>query len=141
MTIFDAIAWAIGVILGIGGILAGVVKWVVMPNLREHLIKPVAETRDHVANDHKSNLRDDIDDVMRVVVAVQADISDLKESRDVESARLSRGDARMERIEKMIGHVSVSQLGYRERNETRTYEALERVRRLERIERERRELE
>lgn len=48
-----------------------------LPYIREHLTVPMATVCDHVANDHKTNLRDDIDSVDSKVDGLDAKVDQL----------------------------------------------------------------
>jgi ABC-type transport system involved in cytochrome bd biosynthesis fused ATPase/permease subunit len=48
-------------LLAVSAVLGLVVRLVLLPYLRDHLVTPVAEVREQVKNTHESNLREDID--------------------------------------------------------------------------------
>ena len=57
----ELITWTLGTILATAAVVGLVGKWILLPYLREHLVKPVAHVREQVQNSHSTNLRDDID--------------------------------------------------------------------------------
>lgn len=72
----DLVATSVGILIGVGAIIAGIVKWVIMPNLRESLIKPLenvqrqtADVHRQTTENHHSNveptLPDRLDDIQR----------------------------------------------------------------------------
>lgn len=67
--------------------------------------RQLGEIRDHVSNDHDTNLRDDIDDLMAAVKRAIDGVSDLKaDVRDVkQDIGGLREELRTERIERIEG--------------------------------------
>lgn len=136
------ITWTLGTIIALSTVLGLAVRLILLPYLREHLVKPMRQVEKQVTENHHSNpkptILDRLDDIERAVVNTQAEMA---RHREDEQARLDRGDARMGRIEESIGHVSKSFLGWRDSHEALTAESVDRIRRLERIVKERRERE
>ena len=136
------ITWTLGTIIALSAVLGLAVRLILLPYLREHLVKPMRQVEKQVTENHHSNpkptILDRLDDIERAVVNTQAEMT---RHREDEQARLDRGDARMGRIEESIGHVSKSFLGWRDSHEALTAESVDRIRRLERIVKERRERE
>lgn len=65
----DLIWWTSGTILSIITITSMAVKWILLPYLKEHLVRPIAAVRDdqmvlrdNVQNSHSKPLRDDLDE-------------------------------------------------------------------------------
>lgn len=71
-----------GALLAILG-LAGAMWKIALPWLREQIVKPVQQTREHVANSHSTNLRADID-------ALAAQIAEVKTTGDDTSRAVAR---------------------------------------------------
>ena len=136
------ITWTLGTIIALSAVLGLAVRLILLPYLREHLVKPMRQVEKQVTENHHSNpkptILDRLDDIERAVVNTQAEMT---RHREDEQARLDRGDARMGRIEESIGHVSEGFLGWRDSHEALTAESVDRIRRLERIVKERRERE
>lgn len=88
-----AIGAVCGALLAILGVL-GALWTVIRPWLREQIAVPVQVTRDHVANDHSSNLREDIDDITRGLAAARMEIGAARV--EIAAARSEVADARSE---------------------------------------------
>lgn len=134
------ITWTLGTVIALSTLVGLAVRFVLMPYLREHLVKPMRQVEKQVTENHHSNpkptILDRLDDIEKALLHTQAEQA---RHREDERARLDRGDARMERIEESIGHVSEGFLSWRERHEQGTDDALDRIRRLERLAMEKRD--
>jgi len=70
------VTWILGTILALGTLVAGLVRFMLLPYLREHLLTPVKETRAQVTeNNHtqphdQPTVMDRLDDVQRDVKAI-----------------------------------------------------------------------
>lgn len=71
----EGVAIVLGITLTICTLVGVWVRALLIPYLRVHLVQPVAEVRDQVANTHKTNLRADLD-------GMRNDIRELKKSQD-----------------------------------------------------------
>ncbi len=70
----DVVTWILGTVISMSILLGLAVRYVLMPYLREHLIRPVAETRKQVSDNGMKNdpptLPDMVHDVKRDVGAL-----------------------------------------------------------------------
>jgi hypothetical protein len=63
----DLITWTLGTVLSLSAVLGLLVRYLLLPYLREHLVRPVAQVKKQVTENHHSNahptVMDRIDDV------------------------------------------------------------------------------
>ncbi|MFJ9315764.1 hypothetical protein ACIRN4_16360 [Pimelobacter simplex] len=71
-----------GALLAMIGV-AGAVWRIALPWLREQIVKPVQQTREHVANSHSTNLRADID-------ALAAQLTEVRSTGDDTAKAVAR---------------------------------------------------
>lgn len=74
----DLVTWILGTTLSISAIIGLVVKFVLMPYLRNHLVEPMKQVEKQVSENHHSNLKptvlDRIDDVQQSVQEMRSEI-------------------------------------------------------------------
>ena len=74
----DLISWILGTTVTLSVIIGLVVKFVLMPYLREHLVKPMKQVEKQVSENHHSNKKptvlDRIDDVQRSVEEMRTEM-------------------------------------------------------------------
>ena len=90
----DLITWTLGTIVSLSVVTGLVVRFILMPYLREHLVKPMGAVRHHVENSHNLNLRDDLDakfdGLASQIGSLGTEVRDLKMQHQVE-ARMFEG--------------------------------------------------
>lgn len=81
----DLILAACAGVLTVSAAVGLAVRFILLPYLREHIARPVArleapvaETRDHVANDHATNLREDVDELDRKLDRVLIELAEMR---------------------------------------------------------------
>lgn len=97
--LLTVLATALTVTVLIGGILAGVIKWVILPNLRD-VIRQQGEIHKQVTENHHSNdqptLLDRLDDIERKV----------EQRTDAVERKVDKIDAKVDRLDdKVDGHL------------------------------------
>lgn len=83
----DGILAALGFIVTLSVVIGLGVRLILLPYLRDNLVKPVDVIRDQVKNTHSSNLRDDIDrkhaESMAAISQLGVEIADIKERQNI----------------------------------------------------------
>lgn len=75
----DLISWILGTTVSLSIIIGLIVKFILMPYLRDHLVRPMKQVEKQVSENHHSNknptVLDRIDDVQQDVKALRAEMA------------------------------------------------------------------
>ena len=82
----DLLTWTLGTVIALSVIVGIVVRVILLPYLREHLVKPMGVVKEQVKNSHGTNLRDDLDNTRDDINALRADVRSVSEQIKVQSA-------------------------------------------------------
>jgi hypothetical protein len=58
-------------VIAVTAVVGLIVRFVLLPYLKEHLVRPVSEVREQVKNTHETNLREDLDDIGKTMDRVR----------------------------------------------------------------------
>ena len=75
----DLITWTLGTVIALSVIVGIVVRVILLPYLREHLVKPMGVVKEQVKNSHGTNLRDELDNTRDDINALRADVRSVSE--------------------------------------------------------------
>jgi hypothetical protein len=98
----DLITWTLGTVIALSAILGIVVRVILLPYLREHLVEPMGVVKEQVKNSHDANLRDDLDSTRDDINALRADVRSVSEQIKVQSAMFEGHITWAERLVKVI---------------------------------------
>ena len=75
----DLITWTLGTVIALTVVIGIAVRLILLPYLREHLVKPMGVVKEQVKNSHGTNLRDDLDNTRDDINALRADVRSVSE--------------------------------------------------------------
>lgn len=78
----DAITWVLATTLAVCAVVGMLVRWVLLPYLREHLVEPMKTVKKQVTENHHSNheptVLDHIDDVGQQIESLRGDLQEMQ---------------------------------------------------------------
>ena len=101
----DVVTWILGTLLALGTLVAGLVRFMLLPYLREHLVEPVKATQAQVT-ENSHNAPHDSPTVMDRLDDVQTDVKAISHVMDVHmdwsERKVKRTDRKLKRLHRMI---------------------------------------
>jgi len=101
----DVVTWILGTLLALGTLVAGLVRFMLLPYLREHLVEPLHETRAQVTENSHAEPHDQ-PTVMDRLDDVQTDVKAISHVMDVHmdwsERKVKRTDRKLKRLHRMI---------------------------------------
>jgi len=101
----DVVTWILGTLLALGTLVAGLVRFMLLPYLREHLVEPVKATQAQVT-ENSHNEPHDSPTVMDRLDDVQTDVKAISHVMDVHmdwsERKVKRTDRKLKQLHRMI---------------------------------------
>lgn len=102
-SLIDVVATGLGVIATLLVVVGALWKWVVLPNLREQLFRPVEETRRQVVENKHANTPPTVLDKIDDVAAQLVDLAATVDAVALTQGAVLRVAARLRKVEQSLG--------------------------------------